>query len=128
MARKAVPEKHPVEKTTSPAASAVHQPDHTQFQHLPNANNNKHGDMSANTNKFFDPTATEQTSFDELQMFFTSDLGSTWQPAETAVGSEAEGGGLPPWVPNFPSFGAVPADVDAQLDFWSSAFPFGQQE
>jgi hypothetical protein len=93
VARKAIPEKHAPEKTTSPG-STVQQPQYAPLQQYTNGNGL--GEMS--TNPTFDFAAAEQASFDDLQMFFTSDLGWTWQPAETAVGSATEGAGIPPWV------------------------------
>jgi hypothetical protein len=56
----------------------------------------------------------EQINFDELQSLFSSDpTGWTWQPAETAVGSRIESGGLPPWESTM---------LDGQLDAWLPAF------
>lgn len=58
--------------------------------------------------------ADEQMDFASLESLFSSDpTGWTWQPAETAVGSRIESGGLPPWESTM---------LDGQLDAWLPAF------
>lgn len=59
-------------------------------------------------------TTDEQMDFASLESLFSSDpTGWTWQPAETAVGSRIESGGLPPWESTM---------LDGQLDAWLPAF------
>ena len=109
MARKAIPEKHAPETMASPATSTVNTVRQASYsdsplQRITYAENEEHRDMSTgrytNPNDSFDPAVAEDTSLDELQMFFMSDPGWFWNPAETAVESGTEGAGLPPWVPS----------------------------
>ncbi|KKK26879.1 hypothetical protein ARAM_001226 [Aspergillus rambellii] len=93
MARKTIPERHAPERIASSATSGVHQP----------------SDVSPPT---LHPGA------DEL-MFFTSDLGWAWQPAETALGSGMERTGLHPWVG-----GTQLQDTDPEQVSWGQNFPF----
>ena len=96
MARKAIPEKHAPEKTTSSVATSTRQVEYNdQLQHSPQTN---HADMAAD--HIFDSNPAD-TNFDELQMFFDSNPAWAWHPSETAVGSGLEGTGFSPWVPTF---------------------------
>ena len=95
MARKEIPEKHAPERTISPATSNVRQTQSANPQQFPVTD----GVATYPTNMTAALHVVEPTSFDELQAFFTTDLGWTWQPAETAVESSMEGGALdPPWL------------------------------
>lgn len=117
MARKIIPEGHAPGRVTSPSTSNAQHSAYMQPQHLPHVNSHD----GLGTNSFFAHTPTDQATFDELQTFLTSDLGWTWQPAGTAVGSGTETAGLSPWVPSvLPD--SVPTGVDPQLDFSPSAF------
>lgn len=71
---------------------------------------------SASTQIDISPPAL--TGADEL-MLFTSDLGWTWQPAETAMDSGLEHTGLHPWVggTHLPGEGA-------EVGTWEQQFPF----
>ncbi|KGO43058.1 Transcription factor, fungi [Penicillium expansum] len=60
----------------------------------------------------------DQSSLEELQTLFMSDLGWAWQPADTAVGSGTEGAGLLPWAGGYPI---------TQTQPWLPVFPFPQQ-
>ncbi|KAL4868974.1 hypothetical protein BDV12DRAFT_208853 [Aspergillus spectabilis] len=71
MARRTIPERHAPERIASSTAD--------------------------NTPQFQDISPQALTGADEL-MLFTSDLGWTWQPAETALGSGLDHTGLHPWV------------------------------
>ncbi|OAL31971.1 hypothetical protein AYO22_00841 [Fonsecaea multimorphosa] len=94
MARKEIPEKHAPEKTSSPSTSSLQQSQHTGHQQLRVTD----GFATFPADLTVDLSADEQASLDELQEFFTTDLGWTWQPAETAVESSTEVGGVdPPW-------------------------------
>lgn len=59
------------------------------------------------------------TGADEL-MLFTSDLGWTWQPAETAMESGLEHTGLHPWVGG----AQLQSDRQEQGGSWGHQFPF----
>lgn len=93
MARKAIPEKHAPEKMSPVnASSSVQQP---QSPHQHTHENHLSGDAT------FDASNAEQANLDELHMLFTSDLGWTWQPAETMDNSGLEATGILPWAPDF---------------------------
>jgi hypothetical protein len=59
-------------------------------------------------------TSQSQAAFDDLLSMFASDpSGWTWQPSDTAIGTQYESNGLPPWEPTY---------VDQQLDAWVPMF------
>lgn len=65
----------------------------------------------------------QSLSFNELQSFFPSDFGSSWQPAETAFGNTEWVGGLPPWAPGLGSRIQDSIGVEGQFDLFT---PFDQ--
>ena len=105
MARKAIPEKHETLQSTQRRSIASHVE--------PNSASSAQVDWHA--------SADDQAGFDELLPLFTSDpSGWTWQPSDTAIGSQTEPNGLPPWY------------VDQQLNAWLPIFsdqtqPYGYQ-
>lgn len=120
MARKAIPEKHAPEKqpnATSPSISSASQSKlqrRATLQHVPLEGMPEAHEQSTATQA--DPAWTTggQSGFDDLLSLFTSDpSGWTWQPSDTAVGSQNESNGLPPWEPTY---------VDQQLDAWMPMF------
>ncbi|KAL4789849.1 fungal-specific transcription factor domain-containing protein [Aspergillus venezuelensis] len=89
MARRTIPERHAPERIASGTSAAP-----------------------------FDISPPTLTGADEL-MLFTSDLGWTWQPAETAMDSGLEHTGLHPWV------GGAHLQSDGQNQLsWRNRFPF----
>ena len=116
MARKAIPEKHAPEKqpnAASPTSNASHGTlqRRATLQHVPL-------DSGAITNEYNMPvdswTVADPSGFDDLLALFTSDpSGWAWQPSETAMASQNESNGLPPWEPTY---------VDQQLDAWLPMF------
>jgi hypothetical protein len=110
MARKAIPEKHAPE-TVAPSNRAT------------TSESAFHTSRQTNRSTFTDgslpgtPPVFERAMFDELQIYFTSDLGWAWQPAETVVGSGTQDTGLFPCAPGFQG-GRDPDDVPGQLDLW----------
>lgn len=128
MARKAIPEKHAPEKqpnATSPSTSNASRSTlqrRATLQHVPLdgvSAQNEEGNATPN-----DPWNTAGSGFDDLLALFNSDpSGWTWQPSDTAMGSQNESIGLPPWEPTY---------VDQQLDAWLPMFsgqtqPYGFQ-
>lgn len=110
MARKAIPEKHAPEKVVSPNTVTMPQPPRPMSQQ-------PHQTMVIDRSLSDATPTVEHAVFDELQMFFTSDLGWAWQPAETALGSGIDDIGLLQCAPGFQSYGD---GQDApQLDFWT---------
>lgn len=111
MARKSIPERHAPEKATTSSApnSAIPESnaDPTSGPPTQEPTAGSSGDMELG-----------QASLEELQTLFMSDLGWTWQPADTAVGSGIEGAGLMPWAGGYPVTQAEP---------WLPVFPFPQQ-
>ncbi|KAJ0415041.1 fungal-specific transcription factor domain-containing protein [Aspergillus carlsbadensis] len=97
MARRTIPERHAPEKIAS---------------------------TSSNTGVDFaavnDISPSTLTGADEL-MLFTSDLGWTWQPAETAIGSGADHTGLHPWIGGM----GLQNDGSETGGLWGHHFPFG---
>ncbi|KAL4939330.1 hypothetical protein BDV06DRAFT_231114 [Aspergillus oleicola] len=90
MARRTIPERHAPERIASGTSGAAQ----------------------------FDISPPTLTGADEL-MLFTSDLGWTWQPAETAMDSGLEHTGLHPWV------GGTHLQSDGQNQLsWRNQFPF----
>ena len=119
MARKGIPEKHAPEKqpnASSPTTSSASQSTLQRraiTQHVP-------VDSIATTNEYPIPqadaswTVSDPSNFDDLLSLFTSDpYGWAWQPSDTAMGSQNESNGLPPWEPTY---------VDQQLDAWLPMF------
>ena len=109
LARKAVPEreKHAPELHQSPEARAT-APDaaaSSLWKELSTSSQSGRGVQ----NTFVDsdgftfgsiprsvPVANSDASFDDLQMFFSSDFDTVWQPADTFLES-SHGGGIAPW-------------------------------
>ncbi|KAL6232437.1 hypothetical protein BDW75DRAFT_242965 [Aspergillus navahoensis] len=89
MARRTIPERHAPERIASAASGA--------------------------TTDIFPPMLT---GADELSLF-TSDLGWTWQPAETAIDSDLEHTNLHPWVG-----GAHLQSGRQETAGWAQQFPF----
>ena len=122
MARKAIPEKHAPEKqpnATSPSATATGRNtlqrratlQHVPYETIAGSSNDHDTSASAQGNSYGFPSG--QAGFDDLLSLFTSDpSGWTWHPSDTAIGSENEPNGLPPWEPY----------VDQQLDAWMPMF------
>ncbi|KAJ5717594.1 hypothetical protein N7488_003240 [Penicillium malachiteum] len=114
MARKSIPERHAPEKaaTSSAPNSAIPEsnPDLDCLASGPAAQ----GPVGGGSGEL----EFGQASLEELQTLFMSDLGWTWQPADTAVGSGIEGAGLLPWAGGYPATQAEP---------WLPVFPFAQQ-
>ncbi|KAL2863137.1 transcription factor domain-containing protein [Aspergillus lucknowensis] len=94
MARRTIPERHAPERIASSTTGA------STFQA---------SDISP-------PTLT---GADEL-MLFTSDLGWTWQPAETAIGSGIDHTGLHPWVGGT----HLQSNSQDERSLWGQHFPF----
>ncbi|KAL2833694.1 hypothetical protein BDW59DRAFT_168788 [Aspergillus cavernicola] len=94
MARRTIPERHAPERIAPPST----------------------GGGAPQNNDISPPTLTEA---DEL-MLFTSDLGWTWQPAETAIKSGVENTGLHPWVGGMHH----QSDRQDQGGLWGHQFPF----
>lgn len=123
LTRKSIPEKHAPERQPLLSKSCSGTVDNTPIMgHRGLAETNHH---TGNGSSMLAPelrgdvggTAEEQINFDELQSLFSSDpTGWTWQPAETAVGSRIESGGLPPWE------SSTMLNDDGQLDAWLPAF------
>lgn len=120
MARKAIPEKHAPEKqpnASSPTTSSVSQNTlqrRETLQHVPSAGVRVGTEHNAPAQPDSNWLAADQTGFDDLLSLFTSDpSGWTWQPSDTAMASQNESNGLPPWEPTY---------VDQQLDAWLPMF------
>ena len=120
MARKAIPEKHAPEKqpnATSPSTSSASRSTlqrRATLQHVPLEGVPESHVQSTATQVDTSWAAGEQSGFDDLLSLFTSDpSGWTWQPSDTAMGSQNESNGLPPWEPTY---------VDQQLDAWMPMF------
>ncbi|OQE43592.1 hypothetical protein PENCOP_c003G02269 [Penicillium coprophilum] len=114
MARKSIPERHAPEKAGSTSASNSVLPESSvDIDHSPS-------ELVGDTGAANGPAEleVEQPSLEELQNLFMSDLGWAWQPADTAVGSGSEGGGLLPWAGGYPTTQPQP---------WLPVFPFPQQ-
>jgi hypothetical protein len=125
LTRKSIPEKHAPER--QPLLSASCAPTPIQERRVLHTSRDESmlapelrtaGEISTTTTGGEHEITTggtdEQINFDELQSLFSSDpTGWTWQPAETAVGSRIESGGLPPWESTM---------LDGQLDAWLPAF------
>ncbi|KAJ5683574.1 hypothetical protein N7462_006739 [Penicillium macrosclerotiorum] len=116
MARKSIPERHAPEKGGTSSAANSARPD-------------SNSDVDPNLNEMFDRNtdsgfsnepepALDQSSLEEIQTLFMSDLGWAWQPADTAVGSGIEAAGLLPWAGGYPT---------TQTEPWVPAFPFPRQ-
>ncbi|KAJ5937308.1 hypothetical protein N7454_004963, partial [Penicillium verhagenii] len=114
MARKSIPERHAPEKATTSSApnSAVPESNPDLDHSTVRISSEGPGTGPSNDVEF------GQASLEELQTLFMSDLGWTWQPADTAVGSGIEGAGLMPWAGGYPATQAEP---------WLPVFPFPQQ-
>ena len=121
MARKAIPEKHAPEKqphASSPTASSTGHATlqrRATLQHVPYDAVAENGTQSGATNAPVNSyeTAPDQAGFDDLLSLFTTDpSGWAWQPSDTAIGSQTECNGLPPWD----------TYVDHQLDAWMPMF------
>ncbi|KAL2783593.1 fungal-specific transcription factor domain-containing protein [Aspergillus keveii] len=97
MARRTIPERHAPEKIASTSSTT--------------------GGNFAEVNDISPPTLTGE---DEL-MLFTSDLGWTWQPAETAIGSGPDHTGLHPWIGGM----GLQNDGSEAGGLWGHHFPFG---
>lgn len=122
MTRKGIAEKHMPEKepnAISPAASGSRR---DSFQRRTNLHNTPYDNSPSAAGT--DPNAPvaapvnsygqSQAALDDLLSLFASDpSGWTWHPAETAIGSQYESNGLPPWEPTY---------VDQQLDAWVPMF------
>ena len=123
MARKGIPEKHAPERqpnATSPTAMNTSRNSlqrRATLQHVPYdsfAGNNDNQDAATSTQDNTYGAPSDQAAFDELLSLFTTDpSGWTWQPSDTAIGSQNDSNGLPPWEPTF---------VDQQLDAWLPMF------
>ena len=127
MARKAIPEKHAPEKQlNAPLAAATANGRHVlqrrvSLQHVPYDGGNMVDTTNVPSADTFTTVGdlpygapTEQAGLNDLISLFTSDpSGWAWQPSDTAIGSQMESSGLPPWEPN---------DVDQQLDAWMPIF------
>ncbi|KAJ5503751.1 hypothetical protein N7463_006625 [Penicillium fimorum] len=114
MARKSIPERHAPEKAGNTSASDSVLPESSvDIDHSP-------CEIVSDTGADNGPAELEieQPSLEELQSLFMSDLGWAWQPADTAVGSGTEGGGLLPWAGGYPTTQPQP---------WLPVFPFPQQ-
>lgn len=114
MARKSIPERHAPEKAGTSSAPNSARPDSCADVDPPARD---HIDQSTVTGASHDQEIP-QASLEELQSLFMSDLGWTWQPADTAVGSGIETAGLLPWAGGYPATQAEP---------WLPVFPFPQQ-
>lgn len=129
LTRKSIPEKHAPERqpllSRSCEGTQVENTPVLQNTHLAHQRHHNSGQMLAPELRPQGPgegqagissSTDEQINFDELQSLFSSDpTGWTWQPAETAVGSRIESGGLPPWE-------STVLDDIGQLDAWLPAF------
>lgn len=114
MARKTIPERHAPEKAGTSSASNSSRPgSNADFSRLSDDHANQ--DPATSGSHELD---TGQASLEELQTLFMSDLGWTWQPADTAVGSGIEMAGLLPWAGGYSAMQPEP---------WLPVFPFPQQ-
>lgn len=114
MARKSIPERHAPEKATTSSAPNSAIPESNLDLDHPTAGPSTEGLATGASND----AELGQASLEELQTLFMSDLGWTWQPADTAVGSGIEGAGLMPWAGGYSATQAEP---------WLPVFPFPQQ-
>ncbi|CAG8879372.1 unnamed protein product [Penicillium nalgiovense] len=108
MARKSIPERHAPERAGSTSAP----------NSVLSENRVSSGEVVGSSRTDPPELEVDQTSLEELQTLFMSDLGWAWQPADTAVGSGTEGAGLLPWAGGYPV---------AQTQPWLPVFPFPQQ-
>jgi hypothetical protein len=124
MTRKGIAEKHAPERqpnATSPVATTTSRSSlqrRATLQHISyeKATSNAEGVSTAPDAAQMSSygSAQSQAAFDDLLSMFSSDpSGWTWQPSDTAIGSQLESNGLPPWEPTF---------VDQQLDAWVPMF------
>ncbi|KAJ6095423.1 hypothetical protein N7486_006169 [Penicillium sp. IBT 16267x] len=113
MARKSIPERHAPEKATTSSAPNSAVPESNPDLDRSITGPPTEGPATGASNDEFG-----QASLEELQTLFMSDLGWTWQPADTAVGSGIEGAGLMPWAGGYSATQAGP---------WLLVFPFPQQ-
>lgn len=77
-----------------------------------------------NMGNFAVPLSSPATSFDDLQMFFTADFDTNWQPADTILES-SQSGGIPPWESESrprPGFGGP------QMDMFIPSYPWPLSE
>ncbi|KAK5168784.1 uncharacterized protein LTR77_006093 [Saxophila tyrrhenica] len=122
MTRKTIAEKHMPERqpnAISPTAASRPTPSRrATLQHISanpsitNAALDTVAPPAAQTGTY--GAAQSQAAFDDLMSLFASDpSGWTWQPSDTAIGSQYESNGLPPWEPTY---------VDQQLDAWVPMF------
>ena len=112
MARKAIPEKHAPERQLNASSPAGIVTGHHSPQRRATLQHVSYESTSGNTSNA--TASSESASFDDLLSLFTSDpSGWTWQPSDTAVGSQNDSNGLPPWEPTY---------VDQQLDAWLPMF------
>ncbi|KAL2816690.1 fungal-specific transcription factor domain-containing protein [Aspergillus granulosus] len=100
MARRTIPERHAPERIASAPGSSI-------------------AGGSGNSVGVNDISPPTLTGADEL-MLFTSDLGWTWQPAETAIGSGLDHTGLHPWVGGM----RLQGDGSEEGGLWGHHFPF----
>ncbi|KAJ5254700.1 hypothetical protein N7497_007831 [Penicillium chrysogenum] len=108
MARKSIPERHAPERaSTTSAPNSVLSENRVSPCELAGSSRTDQPELGV-----------DQSSLEELQTLFMSDLGWAWQPADTAVGSGTEGAGLLPWAGGYPV---------AQTQPWLPVFPFPQQ-
>ncbi len=127
MTRKGIAEKHMPERQpnafspTATASSNAPLQRRATLQHVsldPTAASNAPSGIPPSSQVPSYGAAQSQAAFDDLMSLFASDpSGWTWQPSETAIGSQYESNGLPPWEPTY---------VDQQLDAWVPMFS-GQQ-
>ncbi|KAJ5287937.1 hypothetical protein N7478_003623 [Penicillium angulare] len=115
MARKSIPERHAPEKAATSSAPNSAVPESNADLDSSNCDAVTQG---PGTSTSINDVEFGQASLEELQALFMSDLGWTWQPADTAVGSGIERAGLLPWAGGYPATQAEP---------WLPVFPFPQQ-
>ncbi|KAJ5994259.1 hypothetical protein N7451_009983 [Penicillium sp. IBT 35674x] len=114
MARKSIPERHAPEKATTSSA-----PNSAIPESNPDLDHSTTGPLTeSQATGASNEVEFGQASLEELQTLFMSDLGWTWQPADTAVGSGIEGAGLMPWAGGYSATQAEP---------WLPVFPFPPQ-
>ncbi|KAJ5092998.1 hypothetical protein N7456_008859 [Penicillium angulare] len=114
MARKSIPERHAPEKAATSSAPNSAVPESNADLDTSNCDAATQGPVTSTNHD----VEFGQASLEELQTLFMSDLGWTWQPADTAVGSGIERAGLLPWAGGYPATQAEP---------WLPVFPFPQQ-